>query len=173
LLGLRALTSSCSYYGENIIVIGNASVLGDNNIANAPPLSANTYPIWNTDLQLPVNSTFSYQYVRTESDGTFIYENTVRTFTTGTCDGVVKVINDNITTVSGPHKRGIESVDTASTASPFEIRQSSGNMLGLPGRDLLNPPYMIKNAAGVLSSRTINTDLIHANGLAEYDTHNL
>jgi len=163
----------CSYYGENILVIGNTSVLGNNNIANAPPLSPNTYPIWNADLQLPVNSTFSYQYIRTESDGTFIYENIMRTLTTGSCNGAVMVISDNITTMSGPHKRGIETVDTASTASPFKIRQSSGNMLGLPGRDLLNPPYMIHNAAGVLSSRTINTNLIHANGIAEYDTHNL
>lgn len=45
--------------------------------------------------------------------------------------------------------------------------------LGLPDRDLLEPPYMINNAAGKLSDRTMDTSLIHANGLAEYDTHNL
>ncbi|KUJ23716.1 maltase glucoamylase [Mollisia scopiformis] len=48
-----------------------------------------------------------------------------------------------------------------------------GSMLGLPGRDLIDPPYMINNAAGSLSNHTIFTDLIHANGVAEYDTHNL
>ncbi|KAI9688796.1 MAG: hypothetical protein M1822_001153 [Bathelium mastoideum] len=52
-------------------------------------------------------------------------------------------------------------------------RQASGDMLGLPGRNLINPPYAINDVAGSLSNLTLNTDLIHANGLAEYDTHNL
>lgn len=45
--------------------------------------------------------------------------------------------------------------------------------MGLPGRDLINPPYTVHDAAGSISNLTLNTDLIHANGLAEYDTHNL
>lgn len=52
-------------------------------------------------------------------------------------------------------------------------RQSDESMLGLAGRDLINPPYMINNAAGSLSNKTIETDLLHQNGLALYDTHNL
>ncbi|KAF3481155.1 alpha-glucosidase [Arthroderma uncinatum] len=44
---------------------------------------------------------------------------------------------------------------------------------GLPGRDLIDPPYQIHNEAGSISNRTMDTNLIHANGLAEYDTHNL
>lgn len=52
-------------------------------------------------------------------------------------------------------------------------RQTAGSKLGLSGRDLLNPLYNISNAAGVLSEKTIATDVIHFNGLAEYDTHNL
>ena len=46
-------------------------------------------------------------------------------------------------------------------------------MKGLPGRDLINPPYQIHNAAGSISNHTVSTDVIHANGLTEYDTHNL
>lgn len=46
-------------------------------------------------------------------------------------------------------------------------------MMGLAGRNLVNASYMIKNDAGSLSNKTIDTDLIHENGLAEYDTHNL
>lgn len=49
----------------------------------------------------------------------------------------------------------------------------NGTMLGLRGRELIDPPYKIANAAGSLSNKTMNMDLIHANGLAEYDTHNL
>lgn len=44
---------------------------------------------------------------------------------------------------------------------------------GYPGRDLLNPPYAIKNVQGILSAKTIRTDLIHHNGLTQLDTHNL
>ncbi|KAH9857437.1 alpha-glucosidase [Lenzites betulinus] len=41
--------------------------------------------------------------------------------------------------------------------------------------DVQNPPYAIANAAGIgaLSDKTAYTDAIHANGLIEYDTHNL
>ncbi|PVG01300.1 alpha-glucosidase [Serendipita vermifera] len=39
--------------------------------------------------------------------------------------------------------------------------------------DILFPPYRINNAASSLSERTASTDVVHANGLTEYDTHNL
>ncbi|KAG6915918.1 hypothetical protein DXG01_009248 [Tephrocybe rancida] len=39
--------------------------------------------------------------------------------------------------------------------------------------NILSPPYAIKNAAGALSSKTAFVDSKHANGLTEYDTHNL
>ncbi|KAI9738956.1 MAG: hypothetical protein M1818_005270 [Claussenomyces sp. TS43310] len=62
-------------------------------------------------------------------------------------------------------------------------RQTAGQELGLPGRDLLYPKYAIHNAEGYtvednaggggISNHTVNTDIIHQNGLAMYDTHNL
>lgn len=45
--------------------------------------------------------------------------------------------------------------------------------MGLPGREFIDPPYKIRNAAGGLSNKTLDTDLVHDNGLVEYDTHNL
>lgn len=58
-----------------------------------------------------------------------------------------------------------------------------GQQKGLPGRDLLYPKYAIHNKAayldswnaaeGGISNKTVNTDVIHQNGLAEYDVHNL
>ena len=50
--------------------------------------------------------------------------------------------------------------------------------MGVPNRDFINPPYAIHDKDGngniiSLSDLTINTDLIHANGYAEYDTHNM
>jgi alpha-glucosidase len=65
----------------------------------------------------------------------------------------------------------------------IEERQTPGKGLGLPGRNLLYPKYAIHNAAagsveanaagGGISNKTVNTDVIHKNGLAMYDTHNL
>jgi alpha-glucosidase len=50
----------------------------------------------------------------------------------------------------------------------------TGDKLGLPNRNLTYPPYDIANAQGpTISEQTLNTDLIHANGVAEYDVHNL
>ncbi|KJA15188.1 glycoside hydrolase family 31 protein [Hypholoma sublateritium FD-334 SS-4] len=44
----------------------------------------------------------------------------------------------------------------------------------LSRRDLyLNPPYAISNGYGDISSKTAHTNIKHANGLMEYDTHNL
>jgi len=44
---------------------------------------------------------------------------------------------------------------------------------GLPDRDLLFPKYEIANDDGELPAKTARTDLVHANGLTLYDTHNL
>ncbi|KAF2092442.1 alpha/beta-glucosidase agdC [Rhizodiscina lignyota] len=60
-----------------------------------------------------------------------------------------------------------------SSSAKLRRREPTGNMKGLPGRDVINPPYMIQNAAGSLSNKTLDTNLIHENGLVEYDTHNL
>jgi alpha-glucosidase len=49
----------------------------------------------------------------------------------------------------------------------------SGKYLGVPGRNYINPPYRIHDAAGNISDLTLATDLQHYNGLMQYDTHNL
>lgn len=55
----------------------------------------------------------------------------------------------------------------------FQKRQTSSANSTSSTVNLLNPPYAIHNALDQLSQHTIRTDLIHANGLNEYDTHNL
>lgn len=52
-------------------------------------------------------------------------------------------------------------------------RQSAGSKMGLLGRNLIDPPYMINNAAGSLSNKTVASDIVHYGGYAEYDVHNL
>jgi alpha-glucosidase len=58
------------------------------------------------------------------------------------------------------------------------VKRQNGQMKGLPGRNLLTPPYSIGNGegygpAGGLSNHTVNVDVVHQNGLVMYDTHNL
>ena len=58
----------------------------------------------------------------------------------------------------------------------FDSREDhKGRKAGLPDRNLIDPPYKIANAAGSISNKTIDTDLIHKGekGYVEYDTHNL
>lgn len=74
-------------------------------------------------------------------------------------------------------------VKASASVSATTNDDTSGNQKGLPGRDLLYPKYPIHNKAayqvswnsdkGGISNHTVNTDLIHQNGLAMYDTHNL
>ncbi|KAL4936835.1 hypothetical protein BDV06DRAFT_216342 [Aspergillus oleicola] len=53
------------------------------------------------------------------------------------------------------------------------VKRAPGDKVGLPGRNFLSPPYAIQNANGPLSMNTIQTDIVHAGGYADYDTHNL
>ncbi|KAI1851076.1 hypothetical protein JX266_003741 [Neoarthrinium moseri] len=84
--------------------------------------------------------------------------------------------------------RDTQALDTRNgfSGSDADIRISKrqeGQQQGLPDRDLLYPKYAIHNKAayqddwnadkGGISNKTVNTDLIHQNGLAMYDTHNL
>ncbi|KAI0016019.1 family 31 glycosyl hydrolase [Xylariomycetidae sp. FL0641] len=78
---------------------------------------------------------------------------------------------------------GIPKVNHHNLILPRQQGGETGQQLGLAGRDLLFPKYAIHNKAayldswnagrGGLSNKTVNTDLIHQNGLAMYDTHNL
>ncbi|KAF2278737.1 putative alpha-glucosidase [Westerdykella ornata] len=52
-------------------------------------------------------------------------------------------------------------------------QNNGGKKIGLPNRNLTVPPYRIGNTFGALSQKTVDTDLIHRGGWAEYDTHNL
>lgn len=163
-----------TYFGENIAVVGSAVTLGNGEARNAAPVSPNNYPIWNAVIDLPTESEITYSYVRLEADGSYIFEQTNRTLTTGGCNGTVQTVNDVITTAQGTPPASVKR-DAISHESPSSLskRQSGGSQSGLPGRDLINPPYKIQNVAGSLSNLTLNTDLVHSNGLAEYDVHQL
>lgn len=164
--------NATTFFGENIIILGSSKTLGNDNIVNAAPLNANNYPIWSATIDMPANGTFTYQYIRAEPDGSFIYENTNRTITTGGCDSTDGT-QDSITTSSPPQNKFKRYAKASSHNAALARRQTSEDAVGLPGRDLIDPAYTIDNEAGSISNRTMNTDLIHDGGWAEYDVHNL
>ena len=164
-----------TYLGENIYLLGSSPTLGEGNVHNSVAMSADNYPEWQVTVQMPNNGTFTYEYVRRELDGSWIYESKNRTITTGDCNTGLQMVSDNITTSSGSHKRSLGSQSVSVVRSSVisdALQKRDGSMLGLPGRDLINPPYQINNTAGSISNFTIRTDLTHANGLKLYDTHN-
>lgn len=80
--------------------------------------------------------------------------------------------------------RELAAEPAAAPPVPAAVRARAGpKWMGLPGRDLLFPKYAIHNKAayldswnaeqGGISNKSVNTDVIHQNGLAEYDVHNL
>ncbi len=76
------------------------------------------------------------------------------------------------------HPRGEAADGKSSTedAQDLELvrRQgTNGKHMGLPDRDLLTPEYDIKPFFKGLSGQSMPTYLEHANGLVEYDVHNL
>lgn len=169
-----------TYSGEYIFVFGSAVTIGaGKDVYNAVPLNPGEASAWQGVIDMPANSEITYQYVRLESDGSWIFETTNRTIQTGGCGSQVKT-SDTITTAEGHHQARLLRSRTVSGSLPRAVGPRAvapapgpGNMSGLPGRDLINPYYQIKNEAGGLSDATISTALIHQNGLAEYDTHNL
>ncbi len=89
---------------------------------------------------------------------------------------------------SGAEARSLEVIRDGTPAGSFAhltraAGPGRGQQKGLPGRDLLYPKYAIHNKAayldswnageGGISNKTVNTDVLHQNGVAEYDVHNL
>ena len=93
--GLFRVNAS-TYFGENIYFTGNISDLGNWSPDDAYPMNPLNYtserPLWFLQLDLPVEQTISYNYLRKEDDGSYLYENVNRTVTIPACGstGVVK-----------------------------------------------------------------------------------
>ena len=129
---------------------------------------------WNTDFQ-----TFFNPQSGVDIDGLWIDMNEASNFCPFPCNDPAAFAKSNNDPPQPPpvqpfNPQSILGWPAASKPGAKMRRQSTaGNEKGLPGRNLLNSPYKIHNAAGNLSSATISTNLVHSNELVEYDTHNL
>ena len=146
--------------GEDIVILGNTVTLANGLPERAVSLDGDDAPAWTITLEQPANTEISYQYVRYESDGIYIYEDKNRTYTTGGC-GSSHTLRDDITTKTPSSSKNRRSPKMLlGTSSAVEKRQQSGKKKGLPDRDLIDPPCHINNYAGSLSNKTIDTNLV-------------
>ncbi|TWU78207.1 hypothetical protein ED733_007920 [Metarhizium rileyi] len=72
-----------------------------------------------------------------------------------------------------PDKDGTFKGDPPIKPDAFKPPRMGDLWSGLPDRDLLDPPYKINNIWGRLPQKSIDTRLVHQNGLRLFDTHNL
>ncbi|KAF2179824.1 carbohydrate-binding module family 20 protein [Zopfia rhizophila CBS 207.26] len=81
--------NATTYYGENLYLTGNTTDLGNWRLEDALPGTANEYteerPLWKFEVELPANSTVSYNYLRKQDDDSYLYETQNRTYTVPVC----------------------------------------------------------------------------------------
>jgi alpha-glucosidase len=105
-------------------------------------------------------------------DGAWIDMNEPTSFCTYPCaDPYAEAINQGLPprrTSSPPQSTLPLPID--SSAAPVVANLIRRDTLGSNYSNVITPPYAIANAAGNLSDRTAFTNVVHSNGLIEYDT---
>ena len=160
--------------GEDLLLVGNTLAMGYNNPTKAPQFTGLGGGKWTMTVQLPAKTKVAYKYVHYSQNGAYTPETSYRTINTGECGSTTTVTDDSPypQTSSAVEFSGIHRLSNGVHGKAIDLQQGS-IMSGLPDRELLNPPYDIKSFFGQLSGQALPTDLYHANGLAEYDVHNL
>jgi len=171
---------------DQLLLLGDAFSIGKGEPHDAPqlwPYETNP-PVWNLTVQLPAHSTINYQYAlyHYSTDGSYKLESENRTVETGGCNTQYDPYEVHDSLSSSKRSVRIPRALASNSRSPSTLgrRQDAtadqpGSTMGLPGRELLYPAYNISNywPWGNLSVQTVPTNIIHANGLVEFDVHNL
>ncbi|EPE04804.1 alpha amylase [Ophiostoma piceae UAMH 11346] len=86
-------------YGESVYIVGSISQLGSWSTASAVALSASSYtssnPLWTATVSLPAGTSFTYKFIKKESDGSFVWESDPnRSYTVPTgCSGLTATVS--------------------------------------------------------------------------------
>ncbi|MER6571226.1 carbohydrate-binding module family 20 domain-containing protein [Streptomyces sp. NPDC001093] len=60
--------------GTNVYVVGSIAALGGWDTSKAIRLSSSGYPVWSGEVSVPVNTSFTYKYVKKDSSGNVTWE---------------------------------------------------------------------------------------------------
>lgn len=161
--------------GNDLLLFGDAVSIGNGTPFYAPNMQGSNDG-WTLTAQFPAETSVSYSYPLYTHEGLYIFEAQNRTLNTGECGSMTTVSDQwsvpNTSAVEVPNVFYSHS-QVPQTSGNLNTSNSGGSMQGLPGRNLISPPYNIGAYQGPLSSQTLPTNLHHANGLTEYDVHNL
>jgi len=70
-------------FGQNVYVVGSIPALGSWNTANAVALSSAAYPTWRGTVNLPLNTSFDYKYIKKDGSTVVWESDPNRTHSTG------------------------------------------------------------------------------------------
>ncbi|MEU5097231.1 carbohydrate-binding module family 20 domain-containing protein [Streptomyces sp. NPDC020996] len=71
--------------GTNVYVVGSIAALGGWDTSKAVALSSTRYPIWSGEVSVPINTSFTYKYIKKDAAGNVTWEsNANRSVTTTT-----------------------------------------------------------------------------------------
>ncbi|KAH8110895.1 glycoside hydrolase family 13 protein, partial [Phellopilus nigrolimitatus] len=74
LVAMTFQENATTVFGENIFLVGSIAELGNWNTDDAVALSSAAYPVWVVTVSLPVSTSFTYKFIRKESDGSVEWE---------------------------------------------------------------------------------------------------
>lgn len=118
--------------GESVYVFGSAVTIGSNNeITDAVLLSSANHPTWSGTVDVPAHTKVTYQYVRRSSDGSYTYEHTKRSLTSGAC-GSVKKTDDTITT--SPSKASSNKLKLPASENDHDVVEAKLSHGSAPGK---------------------------------------
>ncbi|MFJ9905282.1 carbohydrate-binding module family 20 domain-containing protein [Streptomyces sp. NPDC101152] len=60
--------------GTSVYVVGSIPALGGWDTSKAVPLSSSGYPVWSGEVSVPINTPFTYKYVKKDSSGNVTWE---------------------------------------------------------------------------------------------------
>ena len=114
---------------------------------------------WNNEFKLFFNPTDGV-----DIDGAWIDMNEPASFCVYPCDDPYKQAKDQNLPPPRDGPPPSDALYEVQSDKKITQRQNKGEI------DVLDPPYAIGNVLSHLSDRTAHTDVVHANGLVEYDT---
>ncbi|WP_030618896.1 carbohydrate-binding module family 20 domain-containing protein [Streptomyces fulvoviolaceus] len=60
--------------GQDVYVVGSISALGSWDTSKAVKLSSTGYPIWSSEVSIPINTSFEFKYIKKDSSGNVTWE---------------------------------------------------------------------------------------------------